>query len=173
MEVTEPVMATAFRLLAVVWLLVAAAGPLTGAEQLKSPGQTIRVELKKTGDRADVGKSKDGALVTVHSATGIGGATLIRPEGGWPRRVIVRLDLKGMESLRIENGRLWSVTSLGGERRRPYWKTGQTRDTEATAAGHLEFSVTRFKGGVEVEIPRELLDTRAPVIKLEWVDFFR
>jgi len=155
------------------WCLVAGAARLPAAERLKPTGQQIGVELKKSGDRAEVGKLKQGALVAVHSASGIGGATLIRPEGGWPQRVIVRLDLKGMESLRVESGGLWSEASLGGARRRPYWKTGQARNTEAAAAGHLEFPVTRSKGGVEIEIPREFLDTRAATIKLEWVDFFR
>ena len=152
---------------------VAAAGTLAAAEQAKPAGQHITVELKKAGDRAEAGKTKEGALVAIHSESGIGGAKLIRPAGGWPRSVIIRIDVKGMESVRLEGGGLWSESFLGGELRRPYWKTGQIGNTEATAAGRLDFAVTRFKGGVQIEVPKELLNTNAAVISLQWVDFFR
>src|SRR5687768_7480744 len=66
-------------------------------------GPAFTVTTKREADRVSVSVEKDRAVFAVHSATGIGGATIARTGENWPAVIVVRLNLRGLESFRASN----------------------------------------------------------------------
>lgn len=105
----------------------------------------IVVVLKKAEDAASVTAQREGVVVAIRSKSGIGGAQLVRQGRAWPKRVTLRLNVKGLESLRMEGGALRFETSRRGPT--PH--------------------------GVALDVPARLLQSNPKEITLAWVDFFR
>src|SRR4051794_37611180 len=78
---------------------------LAGTAHTEEPRTQFRVTTCKSDDRVTVGLGEDRALFTVASPSGIGGATITREGERWPGSMIIRLRLRGMERLRVGDGR--------------------------------------------------------------------
>jgi hypothetical protein len=102
----------------------------------------------------------------------------------WPKRVTLRLHLKGLESLKIASGDvLWglSLASTGdpmsrvsliqhGKEKRlkkgdAYWATARIVAKEKR--------IPLRDGYVEVVIPDKLLSKRSESLEVRWIDFYR
>ena len=106
----------------------------------------IVVVLKKAEDAASVTAQREGVVVAIRSKSGIGEARLVRRGRAWPKRVTLRLGVKGLESLRMDDG------------------------------GALRFEMSRkgpTPHGVALDVPARLLQRNPKEIALAWVDFFR
>ncbi len=138
------------------------------------PPQQFGIETKKPEDRVEVESVNGTTTFTVTSPSGIGSAK-IRPDvGQWPGEVVLRLRLKGLESLTVSNGNVTLAASVsshdGGQgivlkhgdeektlgKDDPYW-------TEVRARGK-EF---------ELKLPAALFRDKAEPVTVSWIDFYR
>ncbi len=99
----------------------------------------------------------DGALVlTVTSPGGIGSAEVKVEKGEWPKRVSVRLALKGLEGFTAE---------CGGKKLSGFINSSGAKggDLAAEKKGEL----------IQVALPEGFASGKDAVLKLSWVDFYR
>ena len=92
---------------------------MAGRAHSEEPLGRFQVTTRKADDRVTVGLQGDRAIFTVTSPSGIGGATITREGERWPGSIILRLHLRGLERLRIGNGKMIlsaSVSSSGDHR---------------------------------------------------------
>ncbi len=152
-------------------------------ESLK-PGEVVREGSVK------VSIQKGAIVFDIHDARGIGGVSITPKLGDWPKSVIVRLHLSGLESLQMSNGKVTlsgSVLSHSGHMRLleieesgkkreagkddPLWINIRMLDGQGKDIDHLPDAT---KGGYfEVTLPPALLSTAKPGMTLRWIDFYR
>jgi polyhydroxybutyrate depolymerase len=143
---------------------------------------------KKTEDQVEVETKEGAAIFTFRCPTGIGGATMKIKDGKWPQKVMLRLRLKGLESLTIANGTIkltGSVLSHGGNPRlltvvedgkekkvgmdSLYWTEIRGFDSTGKAVTGLPGNGGYF----EITLPKALLESHPKSLSLEWIDFYR
>ena len=81
------------------------------------------IKTKKPTDQIKVKIEGDSATLDVFSPSGIGGGTITRTQGQWPKTVVLRLHLRGLESFTASNGKIkltGSVLSHSGNTKRLY-----------------------------------------------------
>ncbi len=127
-------------------------------------------------------------IVDVTCPRGIGGMTIRLKSGGWPQAVVVRLRLRGLESLRVSDGTTTvaaSVSSHGDatvrahqvegesekpiDTRSPLWIDIRPLDPDGKPAGKVPLA----EGCFEVTLPRALLTGKTRRLTLDWIDFYR
>jgi hypothetical protein len=107
----------------------------------------------------------------------------------WPDELILRVHLRGLESLTLSSGdvklaasvlshgdnqrllHLWKDGKEGSqlEKNSRYWMDIQTLDANGKAIKDLP-----DKGGwFEMKIPKAMLTDQSKTITLEWIDFYR
>jgi hypothetical protein len=134
----------------------------------------LKVELKKADDSAAVTSAHNATVLAITSKSGIGGAKLLRTGAQWPERLTIRLNVKGLESLRIENGHIRLDAAFKRRRQVPYWNIGNNSDRRSRPRdGTLEVDMIKTETSIEIVIPREILDGNPERIGLFWIDFFR
>ena len=145
------------------------------------------VTMREAGDTASVRSQGKTAVYGIRSASGIGRAT-ITPWMGWKERVILRLHLKGLESLVVSNGTVQleaSVLSHSGNPRHltlkdadgerkiregdSYWMPIEALD----ARGEPTDGLPGPNGCFQVQLPAALLGDSIKSLRVEWVDFYR
>lgn len=133
----------------------------------------FKVELRKAADRAVTTSAHESGVVTITSDSGIGGAKLVRTGAGWPARLAILLNLKGLESLRMENGVIRVETALKGPRQVPCRRIGKDDAQPAAPGRTLEVILRQTGEAVEILVPKELMDANPKELTIEWIDFFR
>jgi hypothetical protein len=121
----------------------------------------------------------------VTSPRGIGSATIERAGAAcWPEAVVLRMHLKGLETLRVSNGRVTlevaASSARDGEVRaslrsgkreqpigpeHPYWPKVRITDPD----GNVPFEGGHF----EITLPPKLFEDDPERITLQWIDFYR
>jgi hypothetical protein len=102
------------------------------------------------------------AVIHISSEIGIGSATVELIEGRWPRTVLLRLHLRGLEGITVSNGTMMlerpelSVTAFDA--------SGNPTDQKYLCDDN---------GYFEVHLPDSLFDQVVTAIRIEWVDFYR
>ncbi len=151
------------------------------------PEKQAKISTRKEEDSVSVLRQADTTIYAVHSPSGIGGATLPQVTQ-WPEKVVLRLYLKGLESLTIGNDAVrWhaSVTSHGDHSQRLTVKQAD-RETEAEADTPYWTKIAAFGadgkpieglpkdgGYFELQLPKVLLERSSQTLRLEWIDFYR
>jgi SAM-dependent methyltransferase len=145
------------------------------------------VVTRKSEDKVAVEVKGDTATYTITSPSGIGGA-VITPSKGWPKKVILRLHLRGLEALTISGGSVTfkaSVLSHSGHRRLlrvveggqeksvdkgdPYW----TDITAFDAKGKPVQGLPGEGGYFGMVLPEALFKTGSKSLTIEWIGFYR
>lgn len=145
----------------------------------------VRVtEAKRDAQLAVAGDDHE-TIIEVRSESGIGRATLERTGPRWPESLILRLHLKGLESLSLVRDEVrleWSVPSSGEPQSRATRRTpeGVEQSIDST---HPDFASIRIVGAArqiplkqgyfELRVPRKLLDGSPPTLRIQWIDFYR
>jgi len=163
----------------------AATGP-AGSASAALP--ELEISVRKPADRVEVRYEGTAAVLDVTSPSGIGGATVRLPTGDLPRTVFLCLHLRGLESLRMSDGKATvavSVLSHSGNPVLVHLDKGGQREVKVAPDGPYQPGVKVVgpdgkPGGIplqdgyfRVEVPKALLEQRPAVLNLEWIDFYR
>lgn len=149
----------------------------------------VKVDLREKSGTSSVDLSPAGQVITIDSPRGIGTAKLLKKSGEWPRRLEVRLNIAGLESLWIRAGAV-QVQAVVPSRGTPLALLSRKSDDgrlEVLPKTDPHAPVVRFldregkpakvvpnQGGiVQVVLPAALLTPECDSLELEWVDFFR
>lgn len=152
------------------------------------PLEGWKVDYAKEEDRLKIVPLKEGVVLEISSPRGIGRATVERTAGPWPKKVVLRLYLKGLESLRVEVGQ-WgfeaSVMSYPPYQTRlrvhgpdpmppvdpksPYWVEVRMLDSEGKPASKIPLEGGYF----ELAIPHAFLEKAPQKLLIHWIDFYR
>lgn len=148
----------------------------------------LKVGPRKPEDRTSMEATPGSTIVTITSESGIGGATIERSGATWPDRLVVRLRLRGLESLTVQGGGISLTgscpvagTSLAPKPiREDHPGTPSDRDgtpalsIRAVGADGQPASAVPLNGGYfEVEVPHALMSNQVTKLGLEWIDFHR
>jgi hypothetical protein len=156
-------------------------------------GLRTQWERERMGLVAQVGRGtsrvsfslEDGdTVVDITSEFGIDTATITRKSASWPKSIVVRLHLAGLESFKARGKRAtveWSVSSTGDHSTRTsLWKG---RDESAMPANSPYRTDVRIVGGdgkiplrggyFQVPLPAKLFEDNPDRITLQWIDFYR
>ena len=152
----------------------------------KSDEKTTELDATVGKKDSEVRVKSDGeqTVLNVTSRSGIGRATIRRKSPHWPKTLVVRLHLTGLESFRVTAGEKvleWSVSSSGDHAVRVTWRTSDVeravtddnplRKSLRIVGGTGEFPLKA--GYFDVTLPSELLDDNPQAITLQWIDFYR
>lgn len=143
---------------------------------------------RKKEDRVEAQSESDKALFTITSPSGIGAATITPKAGRWPKTVVLRLQLRGLESLQITTGKITvaaSVSSHGDHSTRVYLIEGGKEkslgrgdplwmEIKMLAAKTGSVGKPQLKDrGFEVTLPEALLHGQPEPLTVQWIDFYR
>ena len=157
------------------------------AAEAAAPPFDAKIVTKKGDDAVAIKQEGDKVILSVTSRTGIGKAT-VTPAAKWPKTVVLRLHLRGLESLRLSDGRTTleaAVSSHGDgavrlslrdgnnekpiDAKSPYWTEIRILDGQGQPVKKLPPT----DGCFELEIPQALLQGEAKPLELFWIDFYR
>ena len=113
---------------------------------------------------------------------GIGRAVVMRLHAHWPARVILRLQLWGLEKLRVDNGVsafIWAVSPGAGERaRRSVTENGVRKTSQRSSADFSNVKLLAVKppialvdGYFEVALPAAIFSDNPTAVLIHWIDF--
>jgi hypothetical protein len=150
----------------------------------------FEVTCKRDDDRVEVAMEAGRTIVTVASPRGIGAATIQRRQSHWSAAVVLRMRLRGLESLTIAADQVTLGVSVSSspphtarlhlsqtgqqqekaiDRNSRYWTEARVLDANGKPARGLP-----SEGGCfELQLPAELLARNPKVIEIRWIDFYR
>ena len=155
--------------------------PLSG---LTAHEPKFKVVTKRADDRLEITSSQEATTVSVRSQFGISSAVLSRVDDRWPKRMILRLYLQGLEGLKLSNGKTELVAEVSRADNKRYLHVTHNQQQAATRFDECEIraldnngrpsqAVPLKLGYFEVPLPKELFATNPESITINWVDFYR
>jgi polyhydroxybutyrate depolymerase len=152
-------------------------------------GEAFEAKCQRAADGVKITVEDGRAIFTVTSPAGIGKATIDCKGVQWPKQIVLRLQLRGLESLEVSCGDAAvsaAVSSHGDFATRqhllkngkegspltkdsPYWLAVRMLDASGKSAKGLPGK----DGCFEVTIPKAFLDEKPKTMKLSWIDFYR
>jgi hypothetical protein len=160
-------------------------GRLSGVRDMWEQEQFgLAAQARRPESRIRFSAQGEATIVEIASPAGIDTAVLRRTARQWPRSVVVRLRLRGLESFKAGGEQLaveWSVSSTGKHPVHVYLST-RDGDRELPESSPY-FTRVRIVGGdgtlpqrdgyFEVPLPEKLFEGNPEVLTLQWVDFYR
>lgn len=153
--------------------------------------EPVALHFKNPDDRGAVSSTEGGWRLDIWSPRGIGRAEII-PERPWPKQVIVRLYLCGLEHLRLSVAGfelVLSVRSYADHDREVFLREsppGRGKPGRQEEGAPFWVSIRAFSpegketrglpppGGYwEIELPAELFRNHSEPLEIEWIDFYR
>ncbi|WP_417737766.1 hypothetical protein [Rosistilla oblonga] len=171
---------------AITFLLLASIVGMASCVTAFGDDPTFRITTKRDDDKVEVTVENDKAVMSVRSPFGISQAIIERSGNKWPTTVMLRLHLKGLENLKVTNGkntleaavssqdakvRLWKDGKENSplDSKHPYWMeirmVGKDRKPVKT--------IPLKDGYFEMQLPKALLEDNPKSITLNWIDFYR
>ncbi len=153
-----------------------------------SEPKPLKIVTQRADDRVETSFAMGIAVISIHSPTGISHASIQRNIAHWPKKLTLRLHLRGLESLHIVCGQDALDMSISSHSRQqsadfrkdqqqshpidatsPYWteirmigKDGKPASTIPLPEGYFEF-----------ELPQKLFATNPSTVCVRWIDFYR
>jgi hypothetical protein len=173
-------------LLAIVFLFLAAVVGMADTGTAMGGDAPFRITTKRDDDKAEVKVEMGKATVLIHSPFGISEAVITRSGEDWPDVVAMRLKLKGLENLKIANGKVTleaAVSSQNGKSRlwmdgkeglplnskNPFWMEIRMIGKD----GKPVKTIPLKDGYFEIQLPKALLEDNPKSITVNWIDFYR
>jgi hypothetical protein len=150
-----------------------------------APIAEFRVSRQRAEDCIQVRRENGSTIWDVRSPFGIGRATIERVGPQWPKCVLLRLHLRGLEEFRASSG---SITLAGAVSSSQGLQTSLRllRDKQAEkplAPGSPFWTEIRVQsknpkiplqdGYFEVSLPAAFFEGNPSSIRLQWIDFYR
>jgi hypothetical protein len=147
---------------------------------------SFTITTKRADDAVAIQVEKDKILFSVKSPFGISQAVIERIDDKWPATVMLRLHLKGLESLRASNGKVTLETAVSVQdgkvrmwkdgkedapldKTSPFWMDIRILTGEGKPARELPLQ----DGYFEMALPRAFFEGNPKAITLNWIDFYR
>jgi hypothetical protein len=146
----------------------------------------FKITTNRDNDKVEVKVEKDTTVFSAHSPFGISHTVIESTDGTWPDTVILRLHLKGLENLKVSNGKVTleaSVSSQNGHVR--LWKDGKedslldskspywTEVRFVGVDGKPETKIPLEDGCFEIPLPKAFFEDSPKTITVNWIDFYR
>lgn len=150
-------------------------------------GKTQNADLGAVGPNKSAVRFnvEDGkTFIDIQSKSGMGNIKLRRQSETWPKTILVRLHLKGLESFKVKNDEVaieWSVSSGGKNPSKvTLWKGKDELSlgddspffTKVRLVGENK-TIPLEKGYFVVPLPAKLFEDSPKIIELNWIDFYR
>lgn len=146
----------------------------------------FKIKTKKQDDTVEVRTDKEKAIFIVKCPSGISQAVIERQDDAWPKIVVLRLHLKGLEGFRVTNSKVRldaAVSSQTGKVRlwkdgnedaplddkSPFWTDIRIIGGDGKPARELPLK----DGYFEVTLPRAFFEGNPQAITVAWIDFYR
>ena len=173
-------------LLAITFLLLPAFGGMTSSVTTCGDDPPFRITTKRDDDKVEVKTEEGKAHFSVQSPFGISQATIERGGNKWPATVMLRLHLKGLEDLKVTNGkdtleaavssqdgkvRLWKDGKENSplDSKHPYWMEIRMIGTD----GKPVKTIPLKDGYFEMQLPKAFFKDNPKSVTLNWIDFYR
>ena len=144
----------------------------------------LRAVAQRKSTHMQIVHGQQATIIDIRCPFGIDSATIQRMAVDWPAKILVRLHLRGLESLQVTRENLtiqWSVQSTGDHA--THVSLREDRKETALSQQSPYFEPLRMVGGegkiplqegyFEVRLPRKLLENNPEQIRLRWIDFYR
>jgi len=175
---------------ALLFLLSLACGPFAcSCEPAKNKlPDHFKITTKRDTDKLVATREDEKTVFTLQSETGIGTATIQRTSESWPKVILLRMKLKGLERFKATNGtrtlnasiasgdvqeriRLWEndLEETPLDDTSPLWTDLQLLD----AMGQPINTIPLKEGTIQLRLPTALFEENPESINLEWIDFYR
>ena len=109
-------------------------------------------------------------VVNIRSKRGIGRTAIVAKDGVWPKKLRLRLHLKGLENFEISNGTKTLTTSVSSQKNPPPRPGKLVVKIVPQKGANREIPL---KGYFEIDVPAEFLKAKPETLKLHWIDFYR
>lgn len=172
--------------LTTVFLIVASIMSVSSPTPAVVGQSPFQITTKRDTDKVEVKVEKDKTVLSLHSPFGISQAVIERTGEKWPITVMLRLHLKGLESLRVTNGNvtLEAAVSSHDDTQR-LWKDGK-EDSPLDANSPYWMEILMFGGDgkpaktiplkdgyFEMQLPKAFFEDNPKSITVNWIDFYR
>lgn len=148
------------------------------------PPHDFNIKIQKPDDQVRVKIEEDAATFDVISPSGIGGAKITATNGNWPKTVVLRFRLRGLEWFSVANGKgklTGSILSHSGNAKLLHLtEEGKADNREPgtevkvlDAAGKPVTGLPKKGGYFEITVPKALLEGNPNSLELGWIDFYR
>ena len=169
-------------------LSVASLGLTNPAGTSDDPPARFTVTTRKADDAVVVGGDRERTVFDIKSPSGISRAVIERTGDIWPKAVVLRMHLKGLENLKVSAGAVAVGAATGvrdGTVEARQWVLDRDETPLAPAdprrlavrvLGRDGKAATRIPldgGHVEVTLPAAFLRANPKSLTVEWIDFFR
>jgi hypothetical protein len=158
---------------------------LSGSCFAAEPSEMLEATGLPEGTQVRLLAGKSGeTIIDIQCESGIGQATLRRRASAWPRQLIVRMHLRGLECLKLTSGDVaieWSIASHGDSK--PSISLHTSKGQTQLALGNPYFAPVEIvskdpkiplqSGYFEVRLPAKMIATNPGSITLAWIDFYR
>jgi hypothetical protein len=119
--------------------------------------------------------TNDMLLIDITSPTGIGGAAIEKTSGQWPGKIIMHLQVTGLERFKFRYADILievAVSSHGDQTvNETYQRAGQT--STVRAGDPYWIAVTPGPDYFDLEAPADFLKSGENRFTIEWIDFYR
>lgn len=148
----------------------------------------FKITTKRKDDAVEVQVNKEKTLFIIKSRFGISQAVIERQEENWPKLVVLRLHLKGLENFRASNAKVTldaAVSIQDGRAKVRLWKDGKEdapldekspfwTDVRIVGGDGKPAKELPLKDGYfEVAMPRVFFEGQPKSIMVNWIDFYR
>ena len=146
----------------------------------------FKITTKRDDDKIEVTAKNDKAVISVRSPFGISHAEIERSYVKWPDSVILRLHLKGLESLKISNGKVTLEAAVSSQDSTMRLWEGDKEDSPLDSKSQYWMEIRLIgkdgkptkgmpldDGYFEMQLPRALLEGNPKSITISWIDFYR
>ncbi len=152
------------------------------------PPTRFSVTTRKADDTVAVGGDRERTTFDIKSPSGISRAVVERTDDAWPKAVVVRLHLKGLESLKVSAGTVAVGAAAGvrdGKAEARQWELSKDETPLAPddprrltirvldKAGRPATGIPLDGGHFEVTLPAAFLRANPKALTVEWIDFYR
>ena len=146
----------------------------------------FKFTTKRDNDMVDVEVKNSSMIFSVRSPFGSSQAVIESTSGNWSDSVILRLHLKGLENLKVSNGKVTieaAVSSQDGQVR--LWKDSREEETLDSKSqywteirmigkdGKPETKIPLEDGYFEIQLPKAMFEDSPKLITINWIDFYR
>ena len=172
--------------LAITFLLSSAIVGMRNIPAAFGEDRPFRITTKRDDDRVEAKVDEGKAHVSVRSPFGISQAVIERSGKHWPEIVTLRLHLKGLENLKVTNGKdtVEAAVSSQHGKVRLWMNCKEDSPLDAKSPYWMEIRIVRkdgkpvktipLKNGYfEMQLPKALFEGNPRSISVRWIDFYR